>query len=263
MKKVRKYLSKNAMPDFLFIGAQKSGTTSLYEYIGQHPQIIPSSKKEVHFFDTKYYKGRRWYRSHFPARSQLQQKITGEASPSYLFYPGAAQRIRRSLPEAKLLVLLRDPVDRAISSYYHQQRKGVELLSLKDALDAEEKRLERFRKKLGFGWLSHRPSKNLRQYAYKTKGLYAMQLKTYFRFFSPQQIWIEQAERFFAEPKWTIREVCQFLEVDDDFVPSDLKPRNVGLYEQVPREIREQLQEYYHQPNQELFELLGRNFDWQ
>lgn len=251
------------MPDFLFIGAQKSGTTSLYEHLAQHPAILPSSKKEIHFFDTKYYKGRRWYRSHFPSKYQLQQKITGEASPSYLFYPGAARRIHQHLPDAKLLVLLRDPVNRAISSYYHQQHKGVEPLVLQDALAAEERRLDGFKKKLGFGWLSYRSSKNLRQFAYKAKGRYADQLKIYFRLFRPEQIWIEQAERFFIEPGETIRGVFQFLEVDDAFVPSDLKPRNVRHYEEVPEQVREQLKEYYYQPNQELFALLGRRFDWQ
>ena len=251
------------MPDFLFIGAQKSGTTSMYDYLGQHPSIVQASKKEVHFFDTKYYKGRRWYRSHFPTKLQLQYKITGEASPSYLFYPGSARRIRQHLPEARLLAILRNPVDRAISSYFHQQQKGVEPLTLQKALNAEEKRLEGFKKKLGFGLLSYRSSKNLRQYAYKTKGLYADQLKTYFRLFRREQIWIEQAERFFLEPHATIRDIFKFLGVDEAFIPCDLQPKNVRHYEQVPREIREQLQEYYQQPNQKLYELLGRRFDWQ
>jgi hypothetical protein len=255
-------MSSHAKPDFLIIGAQKAGTTSLYEYMVKHPAIEPASKKEIHYFDKNFYKGRWWYRSHFPKKSRMPDKITGEASPSYLFYPGTARRIQKVLPGARLLVLLRNPVDRAISSYFHQQQKGVEKLSLEDALDMEEKRLARYGRRLGYGWFSAGSSKNFRRFAYLTRGLYARQLREYFRYFPRKQLWVEQSELFFLQPARVLKEAFGFLEIDGSFVPADLTPRNVHHYEQVPRATRKELEAFYRPHNEELFELLGHRFNW-
>lgn len=262
ISKQDKYKKSRALPDFLIIGAQKSGTTSLYEYLREHPHVIPASKKEIHFFDTKFYKGNRWYQSHFPKRKELTNKITGEASPSYLFYPNSAKRIYNLIPDVKLIVLLRNPVDRAISSYFHQQQKGREKLSLEKALDAEEERLAKFKRKLGYGLLSSKSSKKYRQFSYKERGLYAQQLRTFFQYFPKEQIWIEQAERFFTETQNVLQEVFEFLHIDNTFTPDDLNPRNVHHYDQISPKIRKKLYDYYQQPNKELFQLIGKKFDW-
>ncbi|HEX9782521.1 MAG TPA: hypothetical protein VGA56_07280, partial [Opitutaceae bacterium] len=104
------------MPDFIILGAQKAGTTSLYAYLLEHPQVLPARKKEVHYFDLRYERGERWYRSHFPSQRAMQARgrslgnrvITGEATPYYLFYPRAPERVASVVPNAKFIVLLRD-----------------------------------------------------------------------------------------------------------------------------------------------------------
>src|SRR5579885_2674785 len=125
------------LPDFIIIGTQRGGTTSLYAYLGQHPQIAPAVIKEVHFFDNNYERGVGWYRTQFPflieksiAKNIGQQNfITGEASPYYLFHPHVPERAAKVVPGAKLIVLLRNPIDRAYSHYYHEVELGHEKLS--------------------------------------------------------------------------------------------------------------------------------------
>ena len=138
------------MPDFIIIGTQKGGTTSLYRYLIEHPCVAPIYIKEPHFFDIYFYKGLQWYRAHFPTavekyyarHIQKHDLITGEASPYYLFHPQAARRVAKTLPKARLIVLLRNPIDRAYSQYQHQTRQdGVEPLTFEEALECEEKRL--------------------------------------------------------------------------------------------------------------------------
>ena len=110
------------LPDFIIIGTQRGGTTSLYSYLASHPSVGPASTKEVHFFDNKYTKGLAWYRAHFPSaiekyyaeHIQKRKFITGESSPYYLFHPHVPKRVAKDVPHAKFIVLLRNPVDRAI-----------------------------------------------------------------------------------------------------------------------------------------------------
>src|SRR5437763_1646364 len=118
------------LPDFIILGAQRAGTTSLYEYIVDHPQVGAASKKEVHFFDRHYTEGVNWYRAHFPPavrRQRFENRtgkrfLTGEASPYYLAHPMVPERIAAVAPDARFLILLRNPIDRALSHYYHNRR---------------------------------------------------------------------------------------------------------------------------------------------
>src|SRR5437879_9845243 len=122
------------LPDFIIIGTQRGGTTSLYSYLASHPSVGPASTKEVHFFDNKYTKGLAWYRAHFPSaiekyyaeHIQKRKFITGESSPYYLFHPHVPKRVAKDVPHAKFIVLLRNPVDRAYSQYNHAVDGGRE-----------------------------------------------------------------------------------------------------------------------------------------
>src|SRR2546423_13513556 len=115
------------IPDFLIIGGQKCGTTSLYYYLIEHPNIAPAVRKQMHFFDNRFKKGFGWYKSNFPTifskwyKTFLhkQKFVSGEATPYYLFHPLAASRVHQFLPDVKLIVLLRNPVNRAYSHYNH------------------------------------------------------------------------------------------------------------------------------------------------
>src|SRR6266480_7948081 len=133
--------SLRPLPDFLILGAQKAGTTALYAYLRQHPEITGPSWKEVSFFDRHYARGEAWYRGNFPNSLRARGKLVGEASPSYLFHPLAPERVAGLVPEAKLIALVRNPVDRAYSHYQHEVALGREPLSFEDAVAAEYERL--------------------------------------------------------------------------------------------------------------------------
>ncbi|MEM9227886.1 MAG: sulfotransferase domain-containing protein, partial [Verrucomicrobiota bacterium] len=134
----------------VIIGAQKSGTTSLYDYLIEHPQLLPASNKEVHFFDggltpelDAFTAGEAWYRAHFPLVSSVQAgQHSLEATPLYLFNPLVAARMHELIPEVKLIAILRNPTERAISHFFHEKRYGREPLSIAEAMAAEEERLK-------------------------------------------------------------------------------------------------------------------------
>src|SRR5260221_5257590 len=139
------------LPDFIIIGAAKAGTTSLYGWLSGHPYVSPASTKEVHFFDYNFFRGKDWYRTHFPLerdRAAFAQEhgrpfLTGEASPSYVSHYWAPRRIAAMLPDVKLIMLLRNPVDRAYSQFRMSQREGEEPLeSFEEALAQEDGRLD-------------------------------------------------------------------------------------------------------------------------
>src|SRR5215210_506392 len=137
-------LKPGVLPDFLILGTEKGGTSTLYWTLCQHPLIEPATKKEVHFFDSRkwFEKDVRWYRSQFPALppGDGPKTVTGEASPYYLLHPHTPRRAFVTVPEAKLIALLRNPVDRAYSAYRHKVRRGQETLSFEEALEEEEER---------------------------------------------------------------------------------------------------------------------------
>ena len=137
------------LPTFQVVGAQRSGTSSLYEYLVNHPLVGRSSVEEVHFFDSHFLRGLDWYQGHFPtrARAALTERrhgramIGGEATPYYMAHPLAIPRLAQTLPSSRLIVVLRDPVDRAYSHYQHEVALGAETLSFAEALDREDERL--------------------------------------------------------------------------------------------------------------------------
>lgn len=264
--KIRQASWKNrAMPGFIVIGAMKSGTTSLFYYLSQHPALVPSTPKETHFFDggsvngvDEYQYGLPWYLRHFPLKSQLKgQKQTFEASPSYIYHPLAAARIHETLPDIKMILLLRNPTQRAISHYQHKKRSGIEKLSLMEALQAEESRLGPI---LASGDYFNR---NFRHFAYKARGRYAEQLERYFKLFSREQILILPSEAFFLNTADSLQKIFSFIGVDPIFEVKDLSPKFVAKNrEVVDPEVIDYLNKYFEPYNQALYKLLGVNFDW-
>ena len=250
---------ERCLPNFVILGAQKAGTTSLYAYLSQHPQIVPAALKEVHYFDLYRNKKVDWYRAHFPFQDELKAgQITGEATPYYLFHPGAAKMMSAVLPNVKLIILLRNPVDRAISHYYHEVKNGKETLPLQQALASEETRLSAELFRIGEG-------EQIRKYAhqrfsYKSRGVYVNQIRDYLSYFRPEQFHIICSERFFEQTEEVYREVLQFLDCDSGFVPLSLAPRRVGSYEEKQPQIVEQLQMHFAPYNLELFSLIWENF---
>jgi hypothetical protein len=253
---------RHTLPQFLILGAQRSGTTMLYKWITQHPQILPGAEKEIHFFDRNFLNGVSWYRLHFPTRRKLgSDRITGEATPYYLFHPRAPERIRRALPNVKMIALLRNPVERAVSHYFREVNLGHEDRPIEEALLLEESRLQPELEKMQkdesyFSEVHHRKS-------YKTRGLYAEQLKRYFDLFERRQLLVLSSEEYFADPAKALHVIFSFLEINAGFLPHKLAPQEIaGRDPTVPDSVYKHLQDYFEPHNEILFQLLGRNLGW-
>ena len=193
------------LPDFLGIGTQKGGTTFVYELLKQHPQVFMAAPKEQHFFTLHWQQGVDWYRNQFALATSDQ--MCGEVTPYYLFHPEAPRRIHSVMPRTKLIVVLRDPVERALSQYFHSKRLGLEALSLEDALAAEPQRLEDSDEILATG----KPHRSHQQHSYVSRGRYEQQISRFKQFFSDQQLLLMRSEQLFAQPDVAWRQILDFL----------------------------------------------------
>lgn len=244
-------------PDFLIIGGQKCGTNSLYNYLAQHPLVAPSLQHEIHYFDLNFDKDLKWYQSQFP---ELESgMITGESSPYYLFHPLVAQRVFDIYPQIKLIVLLRNPTERAISQYYHEVRLGYESLSLTEAIAAERTRLQGEIDRIIETGTYY--SFNHQHYTYLSRGIYIEQLQNWMSIFPKAQFLILLSEDLFSYPLETMNKVLKFLELPPYYSEKYLK-YNYGNYSPPSNEIYQQLVEYFQPYNQKLTEYLGINLNW-
>jgi len=251
------------LPDFLIIGVQRGGTTSLYNYLVQHPDVLPGLKKETHYFTLRYRPDLRSYREFFPTQAEINRDgkpfLTGEATPYYLFYPHTLARVRRHLPQARLIVLLRNPVDRAYSHYHHEVSTGAETLSFEDALAREERILPEETRKL-------QADQNYISFAhmhgsYKSRGLYADQLLPWIEQFDRQQILVLQSEAFYQDPASCMNTVFHFLNLPE-WSQGTYKQYNLTKYDTMLPETRRGLEDFYRPHNQRLYQLLARDFGW-
>lgn len=265
--KLRKATSgMRALPDFLIAGAQKCGTSSMHQYFIQHPRLLAGSIKEIHFFDggldpvwDKYAEGEALYRSYFPLRSTVRQKraLCFEASPNYIFSPVVAKRMAGTVPDAKIVVLLRDPVERAISHYFHERRRGRENEDMETAFAREEERLS---PAIAQGNFKDPKFINL---SYQLRGDYADQLERLFAHYPREQVQVLEAERFFENPMAVLREVLEFVGMEDFPHQIDVKPTGTGgNKKQVPERIYKMLRSRFHVPNRKLADLVGQEFRW-
>lgn len=244
--------TSGALPDFLIIGSQKCGTTYLYtNLLQQHPYIQGSFEPEVHFFNTRDLQGgEKAYREHFPPREYA--KIVGEKSPNYLYFPGTAEKVHKMVPNAKLIVLLRNPVDRAYSHYHHSRRLNREPLSFENALEKESERIAVDPETVAF-----------RAFSYNAKGRYANQLDEWLRFFDREQLLILKSENMYENPQETFESVQKFLRVPECNIKSGRGNRHEGRYEEpMALETRESLEAYFRPYNEKLYENLCIDFRW-
>jgi len=259
--------SMHVLPNFLIIGAARSGTTSLYQYLIKHPSIVPGVGKEVYFFDKKFNKGINWYKSFFPTTlkmSRLEQKqkrkcLTCEATPRYLHYFHAPKRILSFLPNIQLIVLLRNPIDRAYSHYQMEVDSGNEKLSFEDAINQEEGRITSDMKKMEKDENFY--SVNFYRKSYLTRGIYVDQLKRWFKYFPREQFLILKSEDLYSNPSNTYQQVLDFLELSK-YELNSFKAHRMREYSPIRPQTREKLTKYFQPYNEQLYELLNRNFDW-
>ncbi len=245
--------ARRALPDFLVIGAQKSGSTSLFNYIALHPKVLPSIQKELFYFNRYWELGEKWYRRYFPFEKKLkdQRMITGEGSTTYLDSLPAAERAHQLLPEAKILVVLRDPTERAISHYYHRKRAGREARQISEVFNPQT---------LSDWAAGIRIEEEDRLYL--DRGCYADQLSRWREFYSKDSILVIEAEDLFQETRQTMDRTYQFLGLSS-FALQDSRAFNEGQNRKSGAgedAVRLLLKEIYGPANQRLAEQEGITF---
>jgi hypothetical protein len=201
------------LPNFIIVGAPKSGTSSLARYLADHPQVWVVPEKELRFFDLHYDLGLDWYRERFAARNG--HTAVGEATPTYLFHTHAHERIAAAVPEAKLIAILRNPVDRAYSHYWHWRDRTGEKRSFDKVVEDE---LAGMADETDASWRPEAPEK----FPYFGQGRYAGQLEHLSRYYPRERILVLLFEDLAARPVETFRETCRFLGLDENSVPESV-----------------------------------------
>jgi hypothetical protein len=225
--------------------------------------VLPARIKEVHYFDLNLGRGANWYRAQFPLRSDIgsgpQARLTGEASPYYLFHPHGPERIHRLLPSVKLIAVLRDPAARAFSHYGHNVRAGRESRPFERALEEEDSMIAVELAKMLED--ERYESYDFQHYSYKARGIYADQLARYLAKFGPGQLLVLRSEDLFRRPQEILDETLAFLGLSSIKIPV-FEQRNRGSYAATDALTRTMLQEYYRPHNVRLASLLGRDMHW-
>jgi hypothetical protein len=251
--------SMRTLPDFIIIGAMKSGTTSLYNYICEHPCVLPAAYDEVGFFDDNFHLGLNWYRSLFPTKKQIENirkkegiAITGEDTPFYFWNKDARDRIKKLLPEIKLVLILRNPVDRAFSEYNNVVReKGVKL-SFEEYIKPD------------LGNIENNPL-NVSQCGQKSaiisRGIYFIQLQMWQELFPKESIFIFDSNELSNKPVETMNKVFKFLNLPDYDFEKRFHIKKFG-YGKMNDSTREKLIEFYRPMNEKLFNLIGKKYNW-
>jgi hypothetical protein len=211
-------------PHALVIGAKRSGTTSLWRALEAHPAVLPlfpsarylplrANQKGVHYYDRTFGRGSWWYRSHFATaasvalrRRSVGAALTCEASPGYLAHPQAAARVARDMPDARLVVMLRHPVDRAYSHWKEQVRNGQEALGFEAAVEAEPDRIAHATEPDDVGWA-------LEHHGYLTQSHYDVGLERWLRHFPADRLLVVYAEEYFEQPHAIMDRVADLLEI--------------------------------------------------
>jgi len=271
-KLYRKMTSRlRQLPDFIIIGAGRAGTTALYSYLIQHPLIAAAltdnneSVADLHFFEYIISNNIQWYKSHFPILFSKSNKhknsfITGEYTSTYMYHPDVPKRIFNLLPKIKLIVILRNPIDKAYSTYQQQFRFGEYTTSFEDTINAEFRRID-----LNKDF----PELNSNNYDFENfvaqniirHGVYADYLETWLKIFDRKQILILNSDDLKKSTKETLRRVFNFLNVSNYDI-KDTSQVNVGKYPTINKITRKKLIEFFKPHNQRLNKLLDTEFNW-
>ncbi|HEX9064068.1 MAG TPA: sulfotransferase [Streptosporangiaceae bacterium] len=252
------------LPGFLIVGAQRCGTTSMYRTLSQHPDVLKAVlHKGVHYFDMNYDHGLSWYRAHFPLRVRARRAgrtaLTFESSPYYMFHPLAAGRIAADLPEVKLIVLVRDPVERAYSAHAHELARGFEDQPFPRALELEPERLrgEAERMRRDPGYLSHAHQHQ----AYCARGRYAEQLEVLDRLVGRERLHVVDSGDFFTKPEPVYDAVLDFLGLPRHEYP-EFERHNARPRSPMVAGLHDELSEYFAPYDDRLVSWLGQIPSW-
>ena len=260
------YLSSpfRVLPECFVIGVVRSGTTSLYHYLGQHPCIGSSAYDEIGYFDNNYHLGVNWYKSLFPTKftkNKIIKKhgsfLTYDVTPFYIYNPLVARRISASFPRAKIISNLRNPIDRAYSNYILMYQDGDTTKTFEEMIQIAMDEIEKNKAKLNDEvYIADIFYQNI-----LARGFYADQLKIWFEKFQKKQILIIPSEDLALKPDQVLTKVFEFLDLPY-FKIKDFTRQNRREYHPMKDETRKLLVEFYKPHNKKLFGMLGSKFDW-
>ena len=276
-KRWSKVLSGRVLkPTIFIVGAQKAGTTALYSYLCNHPSVYSPGRKELSFFDqnVNYARGLKWYHSFFPfSIGRGARAISFEATPEYMYYPHTMERIKLYCPEARIIILLREPIGRAYSAWNMYRRfaeRAVRLSTLRwDFAAATNMMLGQdpfpdFRTSITTE--INALSSEILEPGVVRRGIYAPQVERVFKHFSSGQVLILESKELHDFPEKTLARVTSFIGIDDTDFTALVKSTktNIGGYssKEIPSDAVQQLREFYSPHNEDLFELIGRRFEW-
>jgi len=258
--------SIRVLPDFLVIGAKRCGTTSLFYHLPEHPCISKSPYDNMGFFNDNFHLGINWYKSFFPTiftRNKIKSKfgdcMTFDVTTTYMEEESTANNVYQTKPNMKIIVILRNPVDRAYSHYHVNVKEKSEKRSFEDAIFEEMNRIKSER-------IIQNKNKNLRVFTpnnihYLKKGFYALQLKSWFKIFPREQILVLSTEEFQEDQNIIYKKIFDFLNIPNMKIKSTEKMEK-GNYIPMKHDTQNLLLDYFRQYNYELFELINSEFDW-
>jgi len=253
-------------PGFIMIGVHRGGTTSMFRMLEAHPQVVHAYRKGVYYFDLNYFRGPAWYYGHFPLAGQARRGARGfgepvafEASGYYIYHPFALERMAKDLPDVRLVVMLRDPVERAYSDFKHESARGFERETFEKALELEDSRLagevDRMRDDIRYESLHHR------HHSYRHRGQYAEQLERVFEHYPRSQVHVLESDAYFSQPAREYGRLLEFLGLKP-FQPAQFAKLNARPGAPMQSRTYEMLREFYRPHDERLTELLGQAPSW-
>ena len=252
------------IPDFLVIGAKRCGTTSLYQHLPEHPCISKSPYDNMGFFNDNFHLGVNWYKSFFPTtftRKKIKSKfgnfLAFDVTTKYMEEESTANNVYQTKPNMKIIIILRNPVDRAYSQYHLSVRQTAERRSFEDVVEENMNRLN----KESHEHYKIKPKFSAKEDNYLKKGLYALQLRYWLKIFPRENILIVSTEEFESNQQIIYNKIFEFLNISK-FEVKNTKKMEKGNYPPIKSETRNLLLDYFRSHNHELFELINIKFDW-
>ena len=256
---------KRVLPDFLIIGAKRCGTTSLFSHLPEHPCIVESHHDNIGFFNDNFNLGVNWYKSFFPTKSykkNIEKKhgkfLAFDVTTRYMENKRTAENIKKIKPEIKIIVMLRNPIDRAYSQFHVSVKDNDEQLSFDEAVNEEMNRLKQEIKECNDNKLRAFPKEHRH---YIRKSLYAMQLRPWFDIFPRDNILVLSTEMFKENEKQIYNEIFKFLDIPEIQI-RDKQHMQKGEYTPMNKKVHKELGDFFKKHNEELFDLIGKRFDW-
>jgi len=259
--------SGRVLPSVILAGVQKGGTTSLYHQLRAHPKVLWVPSKGTHYFDLHYSRGPTWYRSRCPHQRSVQRNearssgkaLVAESCGYYFDHPLAPVHCAETLPGCRVIIMLRNPVERTYSHYHDITRKGLESLPFEEAIDRESSRLAGEIDKIVSD--PNYYSSAHRHHSYLARSTYIDHVQRWFEAMGRENVVVLNSEHYYRDMAREYARVLEFLNLPE-WRPAEFEKRNVGGYSKISQGTRAKLEDYFGPHNKRLYDYLGVDFGW-